>query len=236
MSRRQSKRRRLVVETPESSDLQIASLWSDLPLDIGNLILDKLHEVVEHIKFGAVCKGWYIILKEIAKPSRNVLPMLLVTSQDAPQPPLLLFSLSCLSKYYSKLQLRLPYSHRRCIGTSHGWVATQNLDFTFTLMNPFGRDIQIINLPSLGDQSWNSTLDADILKLVISSDSTPSDYTIVAIYCKLDEFATIKAGEKSWVYINTHSPTLSDALFKDIIFHSIKGQFIWSTIFAILSR
>ncbi|KAL9671113.1 hypothetical protein QQ045_008679 [Rhodiola kirilowii] len=189
-----------------------------MPLDIANLILDKLLEMVEHIRFGAVCKRWYVILKQYVKPSCNILPMLLVTPpsvmsrDDARQHPSMLFALSSLGKHYSnlKLPLLLPYNHRRYIGTSHGWFATQNLDFTFTVVCPF--DNKIFHLPPL--KSFNLRhLEVD--RLVISPDSTPSDYTVVATYYLRNEFATIKAGEYSWVFINT----LSNSLFNDIIFY-----------------
>ncbi|CAM8988187.1 unnamed protein product [Rhodiola kirilowii] len=188
--------------------------WSDMPLDMANSILDKLPEVVEHIRFGAVCKNWYIILKQYVKPASccNVLPMLLLPSLS--RNVYRLFALSSLGKHYSNLQLPLPYSDRTYIGTTHGWFATQNCGSSFTLVYPFGREIRkIFYLPHLRRLSWD--YDLNVNRLVISPDSTPSDYTIVATYSQRNEFATIKAGENSWVFIDTQS----DSFFNDIIFH-----------------
>ncbi|KAL9677685.1 hypothetical protein QQ045_005919 [Rhodiola kirilowii] len=219
---RQSKRRRL--EYPELVDnLQSVSLWSHMPYDIGHIILEKLAEVVEHIRFGAVCKQWYMISKEnkeMCKSSPKVLPMLLVPSPDAPvkRDPPRLYAISCLRKYYSNLQLQLLFTRKRYCGSSNGWIAFQNRNGSVTLLYPFGRGDLTINLPALRDWSdpeWRFAIN----KLIISPDSTPDDYTVVAIYAGMDELATIKSGEKSWVYIPPRPETLPASLFSDIVFY-----------------
>ncbi|KAL9660255.1 hypothetical protein QQ045_025068 [Rhodiola kirilowii] len=196
--------------------MQTVASLADMPSRIGHLILAKLPEVV----FAAVCKQWYIISKEsyhLVK-SRKVLPMLLVPSarRDSPR----LYALSCLGKYYSNLQLPLPNSDRYC-GSSYGWIAFQNEDGTVTLIYPFGREVVTNYNPSFpGLNHWIKTDDSmEVNKLFVFHGSTPDDYAVVAIYGGMKELATIKSGEKSWVYIPPRPETMPASLFSDIVFY-----------------
>ncbi|CAM8963808.1 unnamed protein product [Rhodiola kirilowii] len=132
-------------------NLQSVSLWSHMPYDIGHIILEKLNEVVEHIRFGAVCKQWYMISKENKEMCKS-----------SPK-----------------------------------------------------RGIDLPALRDWSDPEWCFAIN----KLIISPDSTPDDYTVVAIYAGMDELATIKSGEKYWVYIPPRPETLPASLFSDIVFY-----------------
>ncbi|KAL9659792.1 hypothetical protein QQ045_024601 [Rhodiola kirilowii] len=192
--------------------MQTVGSWGDMPSDIGHSILVKLPEVAEHIIFGAVCKQWYIISKEytqeLPKSFCKVLPMLLVPSTDFFPPRL--YGLSFLIEPYPNF--KLPYINGRYNGSSYGWIVIENQDHTVTLIYPFGREIVTIHLPVFS-YIWG------LNKLFILPDSTRDDYTVVAVNKGTRGLATIKSGEKSWVYVPHPHPEIMYDFFSDIILY-----------------
>uniref|UniRef100_A0A7N0T6B0 F-box protein n=1 Tax=Kalanchoe fedtschenkoi TaxID=63787 RepID=A0A7N0T6B0_KALFE len=199
--------------------------WSDLPVDIAHLILDRLPEVVEHVRFSVACKHWYAISKQYQQQlqhrllyCRRALPMLLVPSPKAPtkpDPPKLC-ALSWLGKYYQNLNHPLPFAGFRYCGSSNGWLATQNEDFTFTLLYPFAGELLTIHLPVLYGPSISGKHDRFTSKLIVSPASTPDDFTVVAIYGDEGKLAIIKSGEEYWFRLNR----ISDLYYTDILFYA----------------
>uniref|UniRef100_A0A7N0T7H6 KIB1-4 beta-propeller domain-containing protein n=1 Tax=Kalanchoe fedtschenkoi TaxID=63787 RepID=A0A7N0T7H6_KALFE len=187
------------------------------------MILDLLPEVLEHVRFGAVCKYWYAISNQYHKQRhgpyhRRALPMLLIRSPNASaeHDPPQLYALSCLGEYYPNLNHHpLPFTRFRYCGSSNGWLATQNQDFTVTLLYPFaaGGQLVTVHLPAL-DTLVIKHPDFLITKLIVSPESTPDDYTVIAIYGDMKKMATIKSGEDSWFCLM--APRLA---FRDVIFH-----------------
>uniref|UniRef100_A0A7N0ZS85 KIB1-4 beta-propeller domain-containing protein n=1 Tax=Kalanchoe fedtschenkoi TaxID=63787 RepID=A0A7N0ZS85_KALFE len=202
-----------------------SSCWYELPVDIGHLILDRLPEVVEHVRFGAACKHWYAISKQYQQQHRllycrRALPMLLVPSPEAPakpDPPKLC-ALSWLGKYYQNLNHPLPFAGFQYCGSSNGWLATQNEDFTFTLLNPFAGELLTIRLPVLNDTSTSAKNDRFTTKLIVSPASMPDDFTVVAIYGDEGKLSTIKCGEDSWFRLNN----IPDLFYTNIMFYADK--------------
>uniref|UniRef100_A0A7N0TEM2 F-box protein n=1 Tax=Kalanchoe fedtschenkoi TaxID=63787 RepID=A0A7N0TEM2_KALFE len=178
------------------------SLWESLSDDIGHLIIERLPEVVEHIRFGVVCKRWYSIAREYHKlekgnKRRPPLPMLLTPPNTIIGTKPNLYALSCRGNHYRNLTLPLPYAYRYC-GSSYGWLATQNPDRSVTLEYPFGGKVSYIHLPVL-DARLHQCLHPqfEISRLIVSPDSTQDDYMVVAIYGGQNEIATVKSGEES---------------------------------------
>uniref|UniRef100_A0A7N0T6Y0 KIB1-4 beta-propeller domain-containing protein n=1 Tax=Kalanchoe fedtschenkoi TaxID=63787 RepID=A0A7N0T6Y0_KALFE len=197
-----------------------SSPWSDLPVDIGHLILDRLTEVVEHVRFGATCNHWYVISKQYQHRQRRALPMLLVPSPEAPAKPDLpkLCALSWLGKYHQNFNHPLPFTRFRYCGSSNGWLATQNEDFTLTLLYPFAGQLLTIHLPVLGGPWLARKHDFLTKKLIVSPTSTPDNFTVVAIYGDARKLATIKSGEMSWFRFKK----IPDIFYSDIMFYENK--------------
>uniref|UniRef100_A0A7N0ZRH0 KIB1-4 beta-propeller domain-containing protein n=1 Tax=Kalanchoe fedtschenkoi TaxID=63787 RepID=A0A7N0ZRH0_KALFE len=211
-------------ESGDVESLLEMSLWESLSDDIGHLIIKRLPEVVEHIRFGVVCKRWYLIAHEYHKleksNKRRPLPMLLTPPNTITGTKPNLYALSCRGNHYRNLTLPLPYAYRYC-GSSNGWLATPNPDCSVTLEYPFGGKISYIHLPVLDARLHRCFYpEFTIHRLIISPDSTLDDYTVVAIYGGQSEIATIKSGDESWFLIKpAHEDRDRGTGYSDIIFH-----------------
>uniref|UniRef100_A0A7N0T1G6 KIB1-4 beta-propeller domain-containing protein n=1 Tax=Kalanchoe fedtschenkoi TaxID=63787 RepID=A0A7N0T1G6_KALFE len=200
------------------------SLWESLSDDIGHLIIEKLPEVVEHIRFGAVCKRWYSIAREYHKlekgNKRRPLPMLLTPPNTITGTKLNLYALSCRGNHYRNLTLPLPYAYRYC-GSRNGWLATPNPDCSVTLEYPFGGKVSYIHLLVLDVRLHHCFYpEFTIHKLILSPDSNQDDYTVVVIYDGQIKIATIKSREESWFLIKpAHEDRNLGTSYSDIIFH-----------------
>ncbi|KAJ7959477.1 F-box protein [Quillaja saponaria] len=109
------------------------SNWALLPIDILDLILQKLFCVVDFVPFSVVSKQWYSAACQNKKKHLQV-PMLLVPTEDG--------KCSVYSFAIYDFQLNIPFN-KRLSGSSLGWVVIANKSPTMiegislTLLNPF---------------------------------------------------------------------------------------------------
>ncbi|CAM8988263.1 unnamed protein product [Rhodiola kirilowii] len=190
--------------------------WSSIPPDVGYVIFNKLSEIVDRIWFGAVSKNWYYIAKDfnpLARRSHVTLPMLLVSVNETQRR---LYNIST-GKLCPNIKLsNIP--NVRCCGSSDGWLAFVEEDFSVILMSPFKFRGIIIPLPILDTIGVNPNAES-VSKLIVSPDSTPDNYTVVAIYDGMCYLAFIKSGDKDWTYTNKYIPKQT-VKFADIVFHN----------------
>ena len=193
--------------------------WAYLPAPALRLTLDKLVELVDHVRFGAVCKNWC----SIAKPNHQHhgfetkeqrLPMLMIPTKRKSRKERSLYSISEKSVY--PFRLHLPYS-RRCCGSSYGWIATVDRRNIITLFNPFKNVAPIILPPIKRVSTWDDTFyERNIHKVTLSADPTttcPNDYVVATVHNQCCHLAFIKAGQEFWTYVDYDLKCFSDITF-----------------------
>ncbi|XP_048441108.1 putative F-box protein At1g65770 [Pyrus x bretschneideri] len=202
------------------------SEWASLPLPAIFLILNKLFEQIDHVRFAVVCKDWRSLSKEYNQATqrwRNILPMLLIPSECHDKSSLttrkLVYSIS-QGKILDEHKLRVLF-RKRCCGSSHGWVATIEYQtdegLIIALRNSF-RKAWSIYLPPLdakvpeGNTGYHEFY---IPKVVLSSDPAldPKNCVVAAICGSNCILAFTKRGQTHWTYIKRKF-----FLF-DVIFH-----------------
>ncbi|XP_004298371.1 PREDICTED: uncharacterized protein LOC101311275 [Fragaria vesca subsp. vesca] len=92
--------------------------WASLHGSLVHLLLDKLLEPIDHVRFAAVCKEWRAVSKDYNEAKqrwckKRLLPMLLISSAESKE-KLELYSIA-EKKVYSNIKLPLPCrKSRRC--------------------------------------------------------------------------------------------------------------------------
>ncbi|XP_058784071.1 F-box protein SKIP23-like [Vicia villosa] len=193
--------------------------WENLEAHPLSLIFDNLVERIDHIYFSAVCKNWYSIAKfnyQNRQIQNNVLPMLMIPAENIWERSL--YGISS-NKHYN-FKLSVP-THKRLCGSSHGWLA--KVDYCssvtgITLLNPFKDAVSITLPPIYMMHKYRRRKDYEYVvhKIVLSANPTfkPHDYVVIAIYSVCQFLAILKAGQKTWTYIDdVHN------LFHDVIFY-----------------
>ncbi|KAE9446171.1 hypothetical protein C3L33_21931, partial [Rhododendron williamsianum] len=206
--------------------------WASLPEELLVLILHHLIQLSDYIRFGAVCKPWHAASDHQKDHRRRELvhkqelPMLLIpppaeTAEEADYHRRRLYSVT--RRKVLNLELRVPYP-RRCCGSSHGWLATENeADAGITLLNPFSG--KSFRFPKVSlDQNIKPTMrhkfsyELHILKVVLSHDPSlmpNNDFVVAAIFDMPRSLAYIKPGDNKWTYI----PPIKMSSLTDAIYH-----------------
>lgn len=218
------------------SNSTMKSDWASLPLDVVILILDKLLELINHVRFAAVCKDWRSFAKDynhVQKRWRHLLPILLMSTSQEKQNVLhrVTFAGVKIEAYKSLHDLLHLDNGKKLVGSSHGWLATVELVdqlVTITILDPFRKAVAPIRLPPL---DFNSKLRQKnpekfsysvnhIRKVMLSTDPilNPSNYFVIAFYeenkcCNVrTKLAFIKGGQNYWTYVYKNQ-RFSDAIF-----------------------
>lgn len=217
--------------------------WASLPSGILDLILDHLIQVVDYLRFSAVCKPWLsaALYQKDRRRRESIIhnqsvPMLLTP----PLPPKKaardhhrrwrLYSVTS-GKLFNwdqlKMVARRPPNQRLC-GSSYGWLGAVNEDSSITFFNPFSGTC--VRFPpahpcppriNLWDPAWvNYLFEKQVLKFVCSSDPNnfelfDGDFVIGTIIGSYDDFAYIKPGSSGWTYISSTRPRG----FTDAVYH-----------------
>lgn len=175
-------------------------------------ILDQLLELIDYVRFAAVCKEWHGVAKDynhtIQRWRRNArqLPMLMlppnIESQGNDEQPRRLYSVS-ERRIYNHLnsQLSVPYYEKFC-GSSHGWLASVHKPIPIqecqqqvevfhyiTLRNPFANASEPIQFPPYTHcipkmyYDFKNWVDW-IPKVILSADPTlhPDDYYVLLAF------------------------------------------------------
>ena len=200
-----------------------SSQWALLPDDLLHMITDRLDELSDYVRFGAVCKPWLSFSHRNYKDkhllhTNQQLPLLVVPTQGY-QERRGLYSIT-KGMVYDQIQLNLPY--KRCCGSSHGWLffVENKSSLELILINPFlGESETMIKLPPIQFISKDEVLKMDeygVVKAILSKDpyTSPDDYEVMAIYGGYCKLAHYKSGDKFWSYPTTEKLQV----FADVIF------------------
>ncbi|KAK2983549.1 hypothetical protein RJ640_023083 [Escallonia rubra] len=213
--------------------------WAWLPSELLDLILDRLLEFTDYVRFCSVCKPWRLIaLGEdesdnsgyhqlhkqrhcILKSCRNKLPMLVIPTKHNTDDLRSFYSI--LDGKLHDLPLPLP-CETRFFGSSHGWLFTIDKSFVITLINPWSG--KTILLPEFKDpwekyRDWLDVYDKFPGKAILSSDPcmNPCGYEIVIIYLGSMELAVFRSGDNAWTFLTQKK----DYFFCDVVYY--KGLF-----------
>ncbi|XP_050372296.1 uncharacterized protein LOC126790187 isoform X2 [Argentina anserina] len=211
--------------------------WANLHGTLVSLLLDKLLESIDHVRFAAVCEEWRAISKEYNKAKqrwcqKRLLPMLVISSTESEE-KLELYSIP-EKKVYKNIELPLPLrKSRRCFGSNHdsgGWLTIVDLvegelpSLDITLMNPFREEMPPIHLPLLQSRI-RSAKDHQISKVILCGDPTlnPDCFVVLAItrHERIGKRVyAIKGLNSDWVYWQFASE-ISDAIVYNSQIYSV---------------
>lgn len=195
--------------------------WASLPALIF-LILDRLPEPIEHVRFAAVCREWRSLSKLYNLATnrwRQLLAMLLIPDENRPQADQRLVYNVSEGRIYNHARLQVPFRMRAC-GSSHGWLATVERIYeglVIALRNPFRQASPVIRLPPIDvfiPKCVASYHEHFVRKVILSGDPSlnPDNYVVAAIYTSNSRLAVFKAGQKSW-HLIVKSFETADVIF-----------------------
>ncbi|XP_061989586.1 F-box protein At2g05970-like [Rosa rugosa] len=197
---------------------QCESKWSELPIEIAELILEKLASI-DILRFKAVCSSWkYAANSYIAAPYYKPLPQSpwLVLGNGQEDNSCRFFSLEEKKVYTIKNIL----FEGCCVSSSHGWLVIMNKDSILNLFNPVsGESIQLSDIRAL--DGFSSFSGSEILKAVLSSEPSGRNNFFLTICIRQtsrsmrsDNLAVYNHGGKTW------NPLLASS--REIVFHNSK--------------
>jgi hypothetical protein len=196
----------------------------ELPL---SLVLDKLEDHIEHVRFGVVCKNWQSVAKLNHQNNQfriNKPPMIMILEDEwywsythTKNEKRSLYSISHKEypvTFFSRMKII------RCMDSSFGWFALVDNNNAITLVNPFKcSSISPIILPHL-NSPYKVTLSADPI-------TSPNDYVIAAIY-NIGDLAFKRASQPFWIHI-AHEFAINNVVFyKGLLFADCEGHTIIS--------
>ncbi|KAF5187413.1 F-box protein skip23 [Thalictrum thalictroides] len=194
----------------------VNSLWSELPLELLELITRNLVNYVDYVRLRAVCPSWRHILPKKPHHHLTQLPWLFYSHFD--------HTFSEIWGYYCNLADNQAYhldlsevlgKKERCWGSPHGWlVLLSEEDTLFSLKNPLtGAEIKLPLAVSRSltqnysqDLTWNMLsclFDLYVAKAVLfANPSASNDYIVMVIMengpCGL---AFFQSGTEAWTLI-----------------------------------
>lgn len=195
----------------------IMSNWSELPQDLLLILLEKLDNLFDYIRFCSVCSSWRSVGKTDSHRIRR-------------QPPCLLFS---SGKFLPITQLQNPHppkspllslpQNTACLGSYRGWLAILNRDVTMLhLQNPVsGQQIALPPLKAIIDNHKSNyqhrTSVWPIKKAVLSSEPSSSSCFVVVI-CSISDLFYCKLGDATWTRLLV--PGFAESRgFSDVTYH-----------------
>ncbi|KAK2983661.1 hypothetical protein RJ640_023195 [Escallonia rubra] len=207
--------------------------WAFLPVNLLDLILDKLVDLSAFASFATVCKRWLSAAidnkkqQQRIKTYRKQIPLLFIPSSGKGDETGSLYEVRknkvILNKFYVP-----PSFLKRCCGSSQGWLATVELNYAITLLNPFtGSVIYLppIMEPDEYDQLLLGGFEYGVQKVILSADPLLEglhNCEVAAIYGN-GSLAITRPGDKGWTYIDKVNGAKFPA---DIIYHKEKLHYI----------
>jgi hypothetical protein len=127
--------------------------WANLEDCPLSLVLDKLEEHIDHVRFGVVCKNWLSIAKLNHQNPQfrvNIPPMVMIVEKESFKSNRRISLYNILTqKYHSSVQFP-SIKFQVILGTSFGWLSFVHDNGDITLLNPFKyTSIPPISLPPL---------------------------------------------------------------------------------------
>ncbi|WOL16761.1 F-box only protein 7 [Canna indica] len=216
--------------------------WSNVPKDL-LLKIFPMSEIPDILRSAAVCVSWSDAVREL-RCSRlqlgNQSPWLMFSADEGEDNPSAarFYSLSEQKTYTIPLP-EPSIRERLCVGSSHGWLITADQTSELHLLNPI--TVAQINLPSVltydhiepvRDERGRltgyieHTLEVDYkldelrlhmyFKVILSSDPSRGDYTVVVIHNPYRRISFVRAGDSKWTTLT------SNYRYVDAVFH--RGQ------------
>ncbi|KAL5702027.1 hypothetical protein ACHQM5_027296 [Ranunculus cassubicifolius] len=194
---------------------------SELPDHILSIIAKFLTNIVDFIKFGAVCHSWHLVYTQT-----------LPEYHPPPQFPLLMISTDldhydetrsfCSLSKSSLSNYRVTMSHDYvCRGSSYGWlVIVDKVSNGVHLFNPFLGGNCVIRVPSVtefkGFPAHAISNEYCLVNAVLSANPLlDGDYVVMAIYGGFNRLAYYKPGDKSWTCLDDDHVFYSVVYFHD---------------------
>ncbi|XP_038683802.1 F-box protein At2g17036-like [Tripterygium wilfordii] len=208
--------------------------WAWVPEIVLEGILDCIVSFYDYARFGAVCKHWYCVAKYRRRQFMELwsrqLPLLMIPAADGRRDQRRLHNVVTGKTYDFLLSLRYD---RRCVGYSHGWLATNCKNTIITLRNPFLN--QAILLPSLKSPFQMSTCptnwyDYDVNKVVLSHNPYlyPDRYAVMSMSYVNISLAVLKPGSDSWTHFDKSQNDTDDIIYHKGVFLAVdrKGELV----------
>ncbi|PIA46043.1 hypothetical protein AQUCO_01600366v1 [Aquilegia coerulea] len=184
--------------------------WLQLPEDVLSEIPFKFIDIIDNIRFGAVCHTWRSVY--IDNNRFHHLPR---------QPPLLMLATQLnlddqTRSFYSLVEkkvfnFQVPVPHNLFIsGSSYGWLVTVSETHQVSLFNPFASVNNEIKLPPLttfeivgnDDAVFTWGFRSFLFKVVLSANPTSNpNYVAMAIYAASCSLAFYRPGDKAWTLL-----------------------------------
>jgi hypothetical protein len=190
--------------------------WAHLENFPLSLVLDKLEEHIDHVRFGVVCKNWLSIAKLNHQNHQfriNIPPMVMIVEKESLKCKSISLYSILTQKHYS---IQIPSIKFKVIrGTSFGWLSFVHDNGCITLLNPF----KYASIPPISLSPLISRLSKSIRKVTLFADpiTSPNDYDIAAIY-DYRHLALKRANQSFWIPI-LNDPTSRVFSFLDVAFH-----------------
>nr|XP_048332817.1 putative F-box protein At4g22660 [Ziziphus jujuba var. spinosa] len=186
-----------------STSSALSPNWACLPVDLLELILEKLVFLSDYIRFSAVCKLWNSIVLNDHKENRislsnHQLPWLLVSSRDEDEDKdedrEERFSLyNFVKAEICNFRLGIPhnYLNRRYCGSSHGWMIFLSSSDQLVILNPLSGTT--IHPPPFNENHR-------VAKVILSRNPSLGSFEIIATFYGLTEVAYLKFGDEFWIH------------------------------------
>lgn len=219
--------------------------WSQLPVELLEVIAKKLTVYIDYIRFRAVCSSWRSSVPNFPRHLPCQLPWLMLPKSHRRLSRCGFFSLS-ENKVHSLNLPEASHSKRLC-GSSCGWLIILDETPVITAVNPINR--AKINLPHLS--SFPNVLQFNLfdigreytlrtrtggvysrnlkemrdyfLKKVIfsSSPSSEEDCVAFAILIQTGELAFCNKGDKAWTFIENAESYSEDVIYHNGLFYAV---------------
>ncbi|KAH7658571.1 F-box domain-containing protein [Dioscorea alata] len=197
-------------------------------VDYANLSRDILQEIIkflsfsDYIRLSVVCSAWHEVAKERHHFLQKQLPWLISFNNDCSR-----FLNLSEEKVY---QIEISELHGRlCVGSSHGWLITIDIDLNMNLLDPFSK--AQVKLPQLEYDASNALhkhfyesfrlhepeirRDMFIYKGVLSGNPYKSfDYIVIVILFGNFKLGFWRPGDLIWTTID------SDFFVEDVIWYN----------------
>ena len=166
--------------------------WDNLEELTLGLVLDKLEEHIDHVRFAVVCKTWLSVAKLNHQFRSNIPPMLMILTDKGSQRHKNTNEKRSLYSILSHKEYPIPFLSMKitmCRGSSFGWISLVDDNDVITLFNPF----KCSTIPILPHLTY-------LYKVTLSADpiTSPNDYVIAAIY-SFGRLAFKTANQPFWI-------------------------------------
>lgn len=195
------------------------SRWSDLPIELLQLIVNRYLQFADHVRFGAVCKSWRSSVTSIQPNHRpNHLEAL-----KFPWLAVVSFHENCAGlfspfedKFYKNDKLNAL--HHNILGSSRGWLVTCT-----HLLNPFAnKTVKLAIADSRHASKWRTMVE----RVALSPKPTGDLCTIAGIY-GLNKLVLFRPENSEWQIVNhNHNhANLMAVLFMDGHLYCIDSKY-----------